>query len=251
MYVVRPRHIRSTPAALARDLGCQTRFYPNERHPRTFDFRRDFIMMPVNPVQVGNAPYNYADVWAFARKNKYGQRSELSRTGVPVPGTAATHQQADGLAGLQFVVRPLRHSGGVGYRVTSDRHDFRDGAQYVSELYPKRREYRVIFLYGQPLIWMRKKPHEGVPQDAPWGHVNSRFQTINDIAASKIGQTDAVERLRAVPAVASSHIVAADLLWGGREAAQGPYVCLELNFCPALDIENNRAKVVEAIRARL
>jgi hypothetical protein len=93
---------------------------------------------------------------------------------------------------------------------------------------------------------MRKKPNEGVDTAAPWGHVNSFFQTINDVPASKLAATDCITRLGAFGPVRGAHIVAADVLYNSK--ADQPYVVLELNFCPALDIDNNRQKVVDYIR---
>lgn len=249
MFVVRPRGIRGTPATLAMDLGCETRFYPNPRRPnRTFDYDRDFFMAPVHPEHTVGAPDAYRDTVSFALRNKYGQRKELQRAGIPVPGVASTTVAAEALSGTEFVVRPLRHSRGLGYRVTGDRRDFRAGQEYISEFYRKKREYRIIFVFGQPLIFLRKKPNEGVDATQPWGHENSRFQTIHDYPTSKLAATDVVERLRSFTVVAGAHVVAADVLWRG--GTEKPYAVLELNFCPALDIDNNRAKVVDCIQRR-
>lgn len=248
MFIVRPPSILRTPTAVAHDLGARTRFYPNPRHPRVYDFNRDFLMVPVNPREVRNAPADYVHTFAFAQRNKYGQRRALEAAGIPVPRVAQSEAEAAGLAGSQFVVRPLRHARSAHYRVTQDRLDFSPGTEYISELYPKRREYRVVFVFGNPLIVLRKKPNEGVTEAEPWGHVNSRFQTINDVPGSRLSQTDALQRLASFPVIQAAHIVAADLLYNNRH--EKPWVCLELNFCPALDIDNNRAQVVSAIQGR-
>lgn len=247
MYVIRPHGIRSTPRGIATDLNCQTRFYPNNRHPRRYDYRNDFMMAVIHPEHLINYPEAYRDLYHFSTRNKYGQRQTLSNF-VPVPRAAATETEAAGLAGDKFVVRPMRHSGGLGYRVTDNRLDFVHGQEYISELFPKRREYRIIFVFGQPLIVLRKKPNEGVTDDAPWGHQNSVFQTINDVPGSKLAATDVFTRLGAMPAVQTAHIVAADILYNAKSDPQ--YAVLELNFCPGVDIDNNRAKIVEAIRGR-
>lgn len=245
MFVVRPKHIRSTPQAVAHSLKVQTRFYPNKRY--VFDYRQDFLMAAVHPESLRNTPPEYNETFAFQTRNKYGQRQTLGQY-VAVPAAANGYTSAATLTGEQFVVRPLRHSGGMGYRVTGDRTDFVAGTEYISELYPKRREYRVIFVFGEPLIHLRKKPNDGVDEAQPWGHANSRFQTINDVPGSRLARTDCVARLSSIPAVKGAHIVAADILFNA-EAAQ-PYVCLELNFCPGLLIETNLEKVVTAIRNR-
>jgi len=51
-----------------------------------------------------------------------------------------------------------------------------------------------------------------------------------------------------MPAVAAAHIVAADILYNSKSDPK--YMVLELNFCPGLDIDNNRATIVEAIKNR-
>jgi hypothetical protein len=248
MYVVRPPGIHGTPRQVADELGFRLRKFPNPAVPdRVFDYSRDFLMTPVPPANLRNVSTPYYDTFAFATRNKYGQRRALETAGIPVPSVAATHEEAGRLAGTRFVARPLRHSRGVGYRVTSDRSDFTPGREYISELYPKRREYRIIFVRGEPLIFLRKKPHEGVDETQPWGHENSRFQTINDVAGSRIGGTDAAAVLSRYPVIKGAHIAAVDILYNNRDPK--PWVALEINFCPGLDIDNNRARVVEYIRS--
>lgn len=252
-FVVRPRAIFGTPKRLTRELRGRNirwklRFYPNPAKPdRMFDYRRDFIMLPAKPTHVLNAPEGYEKVQAFSALNKFTQRKELSKY-VPTPKAATTTAEAAELSGDKFVVRPLRHSGGLGYRVTEDRLDFSAGEEYISELYRKRREYRVIFLFGQPLIFLRKKPHDGITEEAPWGAENSFFQTVNDVSTCRLSGTDCVSRLMSFPVVRFSHIVAADILFNSK--LDPSYSVLELNFCPGLDIDNNRQKVVEGILNR-
>jgi hypothetical protein len=204
-------------------------------------------MCPVHPTHVSNAPASYNDLYHFSTRNKYGQRQILSAF-VPAPKAATSGHEANTLSGDKFVVRPLRHSGGIGYRVTGDRLDFVVGQEYISELFPKRREYRIIFLFGKPLITLRKKPNDDVDSDAPWGHENSKFQTIIDVPGCRLSGTDVYERLGAMPVVQAAHIVAADVLYNNKSDPK--YSVLELNFCPGIDIDNNRSTIVEAIRGR-
>jgi hypothetical protein len=253
-FVVRPKAVFGTPKKITKELReknprWKLRFYPNPQKPdRRFDYRRDFLMFPVSPDHVEGFPEAFVNSVNFAHKNKLHQRKELEQY-VPVPKVSGSHAEAETLQGDQFVVRPLRHFGGMGYRVTSNRLDFSPGTEYISELFPKRREYRVIFLFGKPLIFMRKKPNDNVTEEAPWGHQNSFFQTINDIPGCRLSETDCVPRLSSCPAVSGAHIVAADILYN--KNSEGKYSVLELNFCPGLDIDNNRARVVEGILNRV
>lgn len=249
--VVRPPHILGTPKRLARALGFRSRKYPNPAIVRTFNYRRDFFMTNISANLVHDAPEGFAQVNAFFDRNKYGQRRILESVGVPVPVVAHTKSEASGRftnPGLRFVVRPLRHSGGLHYRVTDNPLDFIEGSEYISELYPKKREYRVIFVFGKPLIYLRKKQNEGVTHEEPWGHINSFFQTINDIPTCRLSATDCVSKLSDLLFVKNAHIVAADILFN--KSHSSPYAVLELNLCPSLSIEENFNKVVESIRAR-
>lgn len=245
MYVVRPPGIKGTPFAVAQELGCQTRFYPNEKHPRVFDHSKDFFMTPVSSVQ--HAPEAYLHTVHFATRNKFGQRMMLSEAGVPIPFTSQHHGSSTPGVG-KFVVRPLRHAQGEGYRVTDNPLDFTPGVEYISVLFPKRREYRVIYVFGKPLIYLRKKPNEGVTNEQPWGHENSVFKTIHDVPGSHIGASDIVGKIGNTPIVQGAHIVAADILFNPE--CSPPFVCLELNFCPSLTIDDNRALVVQKIKER-
>lgn len=249
MFVVRPPSIIGTPRLLARDLNWRVRKYPNPRRPdRMYTYIRDFFTMPVHPQHVRGCTPEYVETFNFLTRNKYGQRNALQTTNIPTPHTAQDPHNAGILGSERFVVRPLRHSGGRDYRVTDNRLDFVAGTEYISELYPKRREYRIIFVFGQPLIYLRKKPNEGVSEQEPWGHANSVFQTINDPANCRLVGTDCVHRLSAFPVIRGAHIVAADILYNPKHTQ--PYVVLELNACPALTIGENRDRIVQAIKAR-
>lgn len=252
MFVVRPKGILGTPKKVADDLEWRLRKYPNPRFPnRTYDLRRDFLMMPVDPAHLTNVTRKYLDYYHFTTRHKYGQRLLLRDAGIPVPATAGTTGEAWGFAfdpGLRFVVRPLRHSGGRRYRVTESPTDFNPGLEYISVLFPKKREYRVIFVYGKPTVWLRKKPNEGVDEAAPWGAINSFFQTIDDVTGCRLSATDCVPRLSDFSVVKGAHIIAADILFN--KDCDPKYTVLELNACPALQIDDNRAKIVEAIENR-
>ncbi len=246
-FVVRPAHIRGTPRAIAEALGWSTKRYPST-HPLAYDYATDFVMAPTAPLS--NQPEGYEHVRTFAGRNKLGQRRLLADGGIPIPRTFGSWAEAQGTVfepGQRFVLRPFRHFGGLGYVVT----DFNGASaenQYISELWPKQREYRVIFVFGKPVIYLRKKQHDGVTSEEPWNAGNSSFQTINDWASCRLSDTDCVSRLMGYPVIARSHIVAADILYNAHRDPR--YCVVELNFCPGLDIDTNRERVVDLIRHR-
>jgi hypothetical protein len=146
----------------------------------------------------------------------------------------------------RWVVRPLRHRAGQGYRITQDPTDHDPAREYVQELYPKRREYRIIYCMGVPIITLLKRVPENADPDGPWNHAcGSTFITIEDLSRSYLRHTDVYDRLSAVPVIQNAHLVAADVLLG----EDNDYVVSELNFCPALTIEANLRKVASHVLA--
>jgi hypothetical protein len=248
MYVVRPKGILTTPMALAEQLDAHLRYYPNPRRVRLYDYRRDFFMGAVAPEHVRNAPHGYQEVFNFFSRDKYSQRLALSNAGIPIPRIPTGSDPSGEQPARRYVVRPLRHSAGRGYRVTESATDFVAGKEYIAELYPKKREYRVIFAFGNPILTLRKKPNEGVDHEQPWGHSNSFFQTVNDTSTCRLAQTDFYHRLSHNPVIRFAHLVAVDVLWNPTQPE--PYVVLEFNACPGIALENNQQKLVETIRAR-
>lgn len=242
-HVIRPEGISGTPKALAQELGVQTRKWPG--FSGTPDFDTDLFLVYPDAINVKAADIQaYGVCRTFFAMDKAHQRQALGAQGIPIPGTFTHKSHVTASPSGKFVVRPMRHSGGENYRVTENMLDFNEGSEYISHLFMKKREYRIIFAFGQPLIYMRKKQNDGVGAELPWGHQNSVFQTISDVPGSLIAQTDCVAKLTALSVIKTAHLVAADILY-----ANGKYVVLELNTCPGLDIDANRAKVVEAVKA--
>lgn len=242
-HVLRPEGISGTPKALAQELGVQTRKWPG--FSGTPDFDQDlFLVYPdALAVKAADKPA-YGVCRSFFAMDKPHQRLALGAQGIPIPRTFVHKIHVAGAGESAWVVRPLRHSGGEHYRLTTNPLDFNEGSEYIAALFPKKREYRVIFAFGKPIIYLRKKQNEGVSAEEPWGHTNSVFQTINDVPGSRIAQTNCVALLSALPVIRTAHLIAVDILWNN-----GNYVVLEVNTCPGLDIDANRAKVVEAVKA--
>jgi hypothetical protein len=141
----------------------------------------------------------------------------------------------------EYVVRPLRHSQGIGYRITSDPLDFEEGKEYISRLYPKAHEYRVIFVYGTPLITLLKRVPEDIDRDGPWNHAaGSSFVTVTGPTKNRLRHFDVVEKLRAFEVVQTAHLVGADIMLGPDKSG---YAVTELNFCPSITIPSNLERI--------
>lgn len=143
-------------------------------------------------------------------------------------------------SGLRYVVRPLKHYGGLHYRITHNPCDFRPGQEYISELYEKDHEFRIILVRGEPLITMYKRTPNGLDNSQPWNHSNgSRFETVRDLSSSRLQHTDVFERIRASKLLKVFDLCALDILY----KRGGDYKVCELNLCPAITLPENLEKV--------
>lgn len=236
MYIIRPKWCNNTPRSLAMELHTETRRVPSRLKRFRPDWHRDFFL--VYPDGVQNADDTYKMLQSFFWKHKGAQRRALGDMGLPVPETMPARE------GQKYVIRPLHHHGGRGFRV-SERCD--PGVEeYAAPLFPKTHEYRIILVRGKPTIFLRKHPGEGVGPDQPWNADVAPFKTVNDWKGSRLQKhTDVFEKLAANPVSKNAHIVAADILFNKKDHS---YVICEFNTCPGLDIDNNRRKIAEAIR---
>lgn len=253
-YVIRHPSIHKTPGLLAEALGAKTRQWPNEQ-PFLPSYKNDFIFnMPephfLHEAQTGEweCVRKAEEVFQFFRKNKPSQRAIIGTT-LPIPWTS-THRNTWNGGASRFVVRPLRHSKSRNYRVTDNPNDFIEGAEYVSELFFKEREYRIVYIFGYPVVVLRKRVEKDVGPELPWGFENSSFRTINDVSGSFVSRCGALEDIRRHQIIKSSHIVGVDILWRKGQNHHGEYKVLEFNSAPALTIEKNIEKVANFIKER-
>lgn len=246
-FVIRPPSILTTPRELAHALGTRTR-EARAGHPAIWG--RDFFCFYPEPRYVnigqGQSVADYMRLWDFFSGDKYQQRNRLRRQGVPVPRDAMTDRDI-----LHMVVRPLRHHGGSGWR-SGTGLVYDPTTHYGSELFPKTHEYRLIYVYGQPVIMLKKLRvgEERLQPDQPWNHGNTTFTTIpkEKWATSNLGsRTVAFDVLAADPIIMASSIVGVDILFNRRNHQ---YVVCEFNSCPGVTIPENRASIVASIQDR-
>jgi hypothetical protein len=177
----------------------------------------------------------------------------MESNGIGVPDTYATYDEvcerlstrAISDVFCDYVVRPLRHSQGIGYRLTRDPLDFEEGKEYISRLYPKAHEYRVIFVYGTPLITLLKRVPDDIDRDGPWNHATgSSFVTVTDPTKNRLRHFDVVDKLRAFDVVQTAHLVGADIMLGPDKSG---YAVTELNFCPSITIPSNLERIKQHV----
>lgn len=202
--------------------------------PKRFEEHRDFFLAYPSLLCPS---WEYAQVQEFYNSNKYQQRSLLHDEDVPVPKTIGIHgEHFDG----PYVCRPLRHRGGHHFHVT-DEYSLSPEI-YISALFPKKHEYRVIYCKGHKVATLYKRVPEGIGVDQPWNHTNgSYFVSVNQEDNDRLRHTNCYEKLSACSYIQHADLVAADILLD----RERNYVVCELNFAPAITIP----QTLESIRA--
>jgi hypothetical protein len=251
-FILRPPSFGSTPKRLRRWLGAQGVIKIPPRDDLTFDWNQDFFMAYPSLEYVANAPEHYLEMRSVYVSSKVTQRQWLHSQGFSVPHTFTRlgipfGDRIDG-GDSNYVVRPLRHSGGMGYRLTRDPSDFDSQCEYLSQIFPKRWEYRIILLKGKPILTLLKKTIRSLDFNMPWNHANgSYFTTCHSYTSNRLRWTNIYDTIERSTVLKHFHIVALDVLLADRHAlglSHHPYAVCEMNFCPALTIQNN----LEAIR---
>lgn len=242
-FVVKPSKFRKTPLLLKRALGAQKLVSFPGRYQPALDYSQDlFLAFPQigrYPNRIDNVPESYETISAFYTLSKHAQRGVLIQHGLKTPEAYASTSRL-------FVVRPLRHFGGHDYRLTEDPSDYDPDNQYISPAFPKWREYRTIFVRGNPLVVLRKKPSPELGPFDAWNHASgSYFQTVNSIEDSPLSRTSFFEDASRFCVSRDTHLVAADVFID----RDGNYAVTEFNFSPALSIPHN-IEVISNVLAR-
>lgn len=247
-FVIRHPHILTTPRNVAHELGTRARIALRHREARFGGRNPDFFMHYPDPAIVHTPAgeqdfHKYLELYDFFSSNKYQQRMELAGYGLPVPLPGV------GRPGTRYVIRPLHHQGGNGWRVTDDPTSYNPHREYLSQLFPKTHEYRIIYVKGKPIIFLKKVKNDPALQaDQPWNHGNTHFSTIDKErwATSNLASfTRCFQLLDECSIIRNADYVGVDVLYN-RNSHE--WCVCEFNSCPALTIEDNIKSVAEAIR---
>lgn len=254
-FILRPPSFGSTPKRLKRYLQAERVIKIPDERGLLFDFNQDFFMAYPTPDLVVNAPQEYWEMRGVYASTKVTQRQWLSQQGFSVPFTLTRLGQGFGNpigpSDCEYVVRPLRHSGGVGYRITKYPHDFNSEHEYISQVFPKRWEYRIVLVKGKPVFTLLKKTIRNIDFNMPWNHANgSYFVTCHSYVNNRLRWTNIYDVISNSSVLRQFHIVALDVLLADRRSlglTYHPYAVCEMNFCPGLTIPSN----LEAVRAHV
>lgn len=256
-FILRPPSFGSTPKRLRKYFRAQGLVKVTPHEPISVDWNQDFFMAYPPVEMVSNAPPEYREMRALYVSDKLRQRQWLNSQGFAVPRTFTRLQQPFGIPSFtgrdhEFVVRPVRHTQGLEYRLTRDPSDFDPGCEYLSEVFPKRWEYRVILSYGKPILTLLKKfIRDPANFNMPWNHAHGAyFVTCHSYTSNRLRWTDIYDRIQASDVLSQFHIIALDVLLGDRRVlglSRTPYAICEMNFCPSLTIQNN----LEALKAHV
>lgn len=250
--LLRPEAFSKTPFKLARALGARSWKYPNKLELPVFDTDRDLIMCWPNVNLFSNGcATDLVRLVGFYNKNKYEQRVDIRNYGLPTPASyqnALCHAEDESGERL-YVKRPKRHHGGSDFEVISSLSDSDITKFYYDPLIRRTNEYRLIFVKGVHVLTLSKVMPDGAPIDQPWNHSNgSRFVTVNKEQTSWFKHSrsawEFLADLHAHPVVMTSHILGVDMFYNKETNSAGIF---EFNFAPALEIEDNFNKVVEAL----
>jgi hypothetical protein len=238
-YIVRPMGILSTPKRLKEVLNASRTIRSDSvrlLRSRSVNWENDlYLSYPLIPHLATCEPYQI--VREFYKYDKGQQRSYL-RAFVKTP---------DSYISNQYVVRPRHHRAGHDFVITEyGQTEINPYTHYVSPLFPKVKEYRVIFVKGVPLITLRKVFNSITPDPTlPWNHAQgATFQTINGgHSTSSLRHTSCISDLLNVPVVQHAHLIGVDVMMD----AHNNYAVCEINFCPSISIEANLQTIKETL----
>ncbi len=239
-YITKPDRASETVNRLKEVLEIRHKCSEHRWPGKIFDYNQDFLLYPPPPSQVIHAPSEYAELYAFKSVSKGVQRQRLENWGLPTPQLLnAASELPNGFSGY-VLVRPHRHSGGEGYSLYSNLEvpQWNPSTHYGQIIFKKTHEYRVITVYGTPLITLRKKNPNNLSYEQPWNHSNGCFfSTIDEpMLTCRLRTTNVYEKLRTIPIIKVAPLVGIDVLY---DKHTNTYVVPEVNLLPGITIEEN------------
>lgn len=245
-FIVRPSGISLTPNALKTALSAQ-QVVKASKPGIEFDPELDFFFAYPQAYQLKRGLNqgqlaSYHQILPFFTSSKYTQRKYMLDAGISVPQTQGLHFY-DREAGKKYVWRPSSHSAGSGFTVLSHDAPLPVGG-YLSELYKRLYEYRVIYVLGKRLCCLQKSVPEGISQEVPWTFGNGAiFSDIGDRWTNhRLHSRGCYTALDAFFVSQIAHICAYDVM-----VSDDGYAVSECNFAPSLKVDSRIQKVANHI----
>lgn len=249
-YIVRPSGFMSTPKRIRRTVGAQG-IRKHTANNVLFDYNQDLFLGYPHPMKLNRwtRPDYYSDLYNYFIGTKYQQRETLHNAGVKVPQTIGIDISPYQLsADAQLVLRPFRHTQGQDYTVTDintlSMGDLRN--HYASLIFPKRWEYRCVYMGGELLFTLFKKNQRQVEYTRPWNLSNGFFfMTVHQLENNRVRHTSFFDDVQQWDLLDKYHLIAFDIMID----EHFNYAVCETNFCPALTINNNLERIRDYVQS--
>lgn len=247
-YIVRPSGIRTTPNALKVALGAQ-RTVPVTAPGYVFDESRDFFFAIPRPSQLGpgvseGRRASYHQLSNFFSSSKYSQRKLMSAGGIAIPLTKGICDSVEWDEGDECVLRPRYHMAGQGFQIVRGDHQYDPATHYLSQLFIRTHEYRVIYVLGRRVATLIKHIPNTLTQQQPWTFTNGAtfISMSSDPTTHRLHRLGFYSAAEAFHVTQQAHILAYDVMVNADE-----YAVSEVNFCPSLKVQSR----IDAVVARI
>lgn len=229
--------------AVDKMLGRNSRRVRYKKKNPTVSYENSVFLYYPSSEYVRNRPSLYGNLRSFVASNKRRQREVLDEF---------LHVPRDDK--FPKIIRPLRTRGGKGYILVETQEEMDsidvDFDYWVQSVFPKMAEYRIIYVYGNPCVALRKYPkneNDELDPKEPWNAGEDiTFVTINLDCCNLVNTSffdDAKNFLEEYPL----DIAAFDVGWR-KDKSGRHYSVFEVNCAPEISIENNLELVVERIK---
>ncbi len=246
-FIVRPSGITLTPNALKTALAAQE-VITATKPGIEYDPDQDFFFAYPDSSRLKRGAYqgqlaSYHQLTSFFCSSKLAQRRKMHEAGISVPRTLGIHF-TELCSDKSYVWRPSSHRAGEGFTIVSTDTSCPAGG-YLSELFQRTHEYRVIYVLGKRLCTLMKTIPATLTQEQPWTfEAGCTFQDIGDTwTTHRLHSRGCYTALDAFYVAQLAHICAFDVMVNATS-----YAVSECNFAPSLKLPGRIQKVVNRIR---
>lgn len=246
--IFRDAGMASTPRGLKRVMNIPFLSSPRTRAgKRPWPSTEGKFIMCYRPEYFQHVPPEFLTIAEYYRLNKGLQRRYLKESGLCTPESYPHNLELYG-----GVSRPMRHRSGQDYAKVSvaEYHEGIYEGRYFAPIFPKKHEYRVIYVKGTKALVLYKRNSHNIAFDEPWNHDNgTSFVTVRNPDNDRLRHTSFYQDVMNHPIITKADIIGVDIMIDGHRN----YAVLETNFNPQIEIEENLLTVksiLESTNAR-